>query len=69
MGVIHKIILYADDVLQNADTCLTSTLWNINKSTAVSDFSINWNKSIYFPIGHAFSPLVFSPLAFSPHPS
>ena len=65
MDVIHKISLYADDVLlflQNADTSLPSTLQTINKLAAVSDYSINWNKSIYLPIGYAFSPHPSIPL-------
>ena len=55
MDLIHKISLYAD-VLQNADTSLPSTLQKTNKSAAVSNNSINWNNSIYLPIGYAFSP-------------
>ena len=63
MDLIHKISLYAD-VLHNADTFLPSTLQNINKSASVSDYSINWNKSIYLPIGYAFSPHPSIPLKF-----
>ena len=62
MDVIHKISLYADDVLlflQNADTPLPSTLETIKK---LQLSLMNWNKSNYLPIGYAFSPHPNTPL-------
>ena len=65
MDVIHNITLYADDVLlflQNADTTLPSTKTINTFLAGFLDYSINWNKSIYLPIGYAFSPHPSIPL-------
>lgn len=52
-NVHHKIGLYADDVLLfllNSETSLSETITLIDKFSSISDYSINWSKSIVLPV-------------------
>lgn len=52
-GTTHKISLYADDILlylQNPEQSLRETFHIINNFSTISDYTINWNKSIILPL-------------------
>lgn len=56
-NITHKISLYADDILlsiQNPEKSLTELVKLINDHSNISDYSINWNKSIILPLHKDF---------------
>ena len=64
-NINHKISLYADDVLlflTNAQTSLHKTIALIDNFSSLSEYSINWSKSVVLPINSTFINTPRAPL-------
>lgn len=56
-NINHKISLHADNILlyiQNPEKSLTELITFINAHSTISDYSMNWNKSIIHPLNKNF---------------